>query len=95
VARGLGGGKRPERLAADVPLKPIEPVHHMRNWLDCMRTRATPNADVWSGYAHSVAAIMAFRAELTGRRIYWDPRREELSERPVTRPAPGATPSPA
>ena len=46
VARGLGGGKRPQRLAADVPLPPIKPIHHMRNWLECMRTRATPNADV-------------------------------------------------
>lgn len=95
VARGLGGGKRPERLAADVPLKPINPVHHMRNWLDCMRTRQTPNADALSGYAHSVAAIMAFRAELTGRRIYWDPRREEMSERPVTRPPAAAAARPA
>lgn len=95
VAKGLGGGKRPERLAADVPLKPLNPVHHMRNWLDCMRTRGTPNADALSGYAHSVAAIMAFRAELTGRRIYWDPRREEMSERPVAKPVATSTAAPA
>jgi predicted dehydrogenase len=95
VAKGLGGGKRPQRLAADVPVQPIKPVHHMRNWLECMRTRATPNADVLSGYAHSVAAMMAARAEVTGRRIYWDPRREELSDRPLLRSAPASARAPA
>jgi predicted dehydrogenase len=88
VARGVGGGKRPQRLAADVPLAAIKPIHHMRNWLECMRSRQTPNADVLSGYAHSVASMMAARAELTGRRVYWDPRREEMTDRPVQRAAP-------
>jgi predicted dehydrogenase len=95
VARGLGGGQRPERLAAEVKLAPIRPVHHVRNWLECMRTRQTPNADVLSGYAHSVAAMMAARAEVTGRRIYWDPRREEMTDRPVNRPPAGVDRAPA
>jgi predicted dehydrogenase len=83
VARGLGGGKRGERLAQEIKLSPIAPVHHMRNWLECMRSRKTPNADVLSGYAHSVAAIMAARAEVTGKRVYWDRKREEIVDRPV------------
>jgi predicted dehydrogenase len=83
VARGLGGGTRPERLAEDTTLKPIDPVHHMKNWLDCLRTRRTPNADIRSGYAHSVVSIMAAQAHRTGKRLYWDPRREEIIDRPV------------
>ena len=85
VARGLGGGKRPERLAQDIPVKPINPTNHMRNWVECMRTRKAPNADVLTGYAHSVAAMMAARAELTGRKVYWDRKREEIVDRPPTR----------
>ncbi len=81
VARGTGGAKRPERLAADVAIQPINPVNHMKNWLDSMRSRKTPNADVRSGYAHSVATIMAAQAERTGKKLYWDPKREEIVER--------------
>ncbi len=83
VARGTGGAKRPERLAADVAIQPINPVNHMKNWLDSMRSRKTPNADVRSGYAHSVATIMAAQAERTGKKLYWDPKREEIVDRPV------------
>jgi predicted dehydrogenase len=83
VARGLGGGTRPERLAQDVTLKPINPVHHMKNWLDCIRSRKAPNADLRSGYAHSVVSIMAARSERTGKKLYWDRAREEIVDRPV------------
>ena len=83
VATGTGGAKRAERLAEEITVKPVNPVHHMRNWLECIRTRQTPNADVWSGYGHSVACIMAAQAEVAGRRLYWDAKREEIVERPV------------
>lgn len=84
VARAVGGGDRAQRLKQDVKLTPVNPVNHVANWLGCMRTRATPNADLRSGYAHSVASIMAARAEWTGKKLYWDPRREEIVERPMT-----------
>jgi len=83
VVKGLGGGDRPEKIKEDLTLKPIAPVNHIRNWLACMRSRATPNADIRSGYAHSVVSIMAARAEWTGRKLYWDPKREEIVNRPV------------
>jgi predicted dehydrogenase len=86
VARTLGGGKRPERLDKDVPLEPINPTPHMKNWLTCLRTRKTPNADVLSGYGHTVAMVMASQAELTGKKQYWDRRREEIVDH---RPANG------
>jgi predicted dehydrogenase len=78
VARGLGGGTRPERLAEDTPVKPLNTVHHMKNWLDCLRSRKTPNADALSGYAHSVVSMMVAQAERTGKRMYWDRRRAEI-----------------
>jgi predicted dehydrogenase len=82
VARGLGGGTRPERLKEDLPLPPVSPTSHMKNWLECMRTRKTPNADARSGYAHSVVSMMAARAERTGKKMYWDRQREEIVDRP-------------
>jgi predicted dehydrogenase len=83
LVRPLGGGTRPEKIKEEIKLPPVNPVNHVQNWLECLRTRATPNADLLSGYAHSVASMMAFRADVTGKRIYWDPRREEIVDRPV------------
>ena len=83
VVKPLGGGDRSERVKEEQKLEPIAPVNHIRNWLQCMRSRKTPNADLRSGYAHSVVSIMAARAEWTGKKLYWDPKREEIVDRPV------------
>lgn len=53
---------------------------HMQNWLECMRSRKTPNADVMSGYGHSVACIMAHQSGYLGRRLYWDRQKQEIVE---------------
>ncbi|HEY2015567.1 MAG TPA: Gfo/Idh/MocA family oxidoreductase [Bryobacteraceae bacterium] len=55
---------------------------HMRNWLECLRTRKQPNATVDDGFAHSVAAIMAARAQLEGRKLYWDAETERILNSP-------------
>ncbi len=83
LVRPLGGGTRPEKIKEEIALPPVNPVNHVQNWLECLRTRQTPNADLLSGYAHSVASMMAFRAEVTGKRIYWDAKREEIVDHPV------------
>jgi len=54
---------------------------HMRNWFECLRTREQPNASVEHGFAHSVAVIMSARSYQEGRRLYWDPRAEEILDR--------------
>ena len=53
---------------------------HMRNWLECLRTRNQPNASVEQGLAQSVAVIMAARAQREGKRLYWNSRTEEILE---------------
>jgi len=62
----------------------IEPspdgIDHMRNWIQCVRERKTPNATVEHGYSHSVAAIMAHRAADYGKRMVYDPARREIRE---------------
>ncbi len=57
---------------------------HFDDWVRSMRARKQPNGDIHSGFRHSVAAIMGARAYREGRKMYWDPRREEISERPPT-----------
>jgi energy-coupling factor transporter ATP-binding protein EcfA2 len=42
---------------------------HMANWIDCMRTRKTPNAPVELGYRSAVAAHMANLSYRQQRRI--------------------------
>jgi hypothetical protein len=45
---------------------------HMRNWMDCVRSRKEPNAPARVGFNHSVANIMATKALHTGKRVTWD-----------------------
>ena len=51
---------------------------HMRNWMDCVRSRQTPNADVRAGYNHSVANIMTTAALHTGKRITFDDKKQDI-----------------
>ncbi|HUH18525.1 Gfo/Idh/MocA family oxidoreductase [Albibacterium sp.] len=51
---------------------------HMRNWMECVRSRKTPNASVQAGYNHSVANIMARTAMETGKKVTFDDARQEV-----------------
>lgn len=51
---------------------------HMRNWMECVRSRRTPNADVRAGYNHSVALCMTIAALHTGQRVTFDDARQEV-----------------
>jgi len=51
---------------------------HVRNWLQCMRSRGAPNAPIEVGYAHSVASIMCFKAWESGRRQVFDPASQQI-----------------
>ncbi|MFH4276391.1 hypothetical protein WAJ11_22510, partial [Acinetobacter baumannii] len=39
--------------AANTGADPLTSAH-MRNWMECVRNRQTPNADIRAGYNHSV-----------------------------------------
>ncbi len=45
---------------------------HIRNWLECVRTRQKPNADIEAGYNHSVALCMTIAAMQTGQKVAFD-----------------------
>lgn len=51
---------------------------HMRNWMDCIRTRKEPNAPARVGFNHSVANIMATTALHTGKRVTWDATKQDM-----------------
>jgi predicted dehydrogenase len=46
---------------------------HIRNFLECMRTRNEPNATVEMGQATNIVLCMAMEALRTGRRVRWNP----------------------
>jgi hypothetical protein len=45
---------------------------HMRNWMECVRSRKQPNAPVEAGYAHAIAVIMTNAAVHTGAKATFD-----------------------
>jgi len=51
---------------------------NMRNWMECVRSRKTPNADIEAGYSHSVALCMTIAAIQTGRRVTFDDAKQEV-----------------
>lgn len=51
---------------------------HMRNWMECVRSRKTPNAPVEAGYAHSIANIMTNAAVHTGAKATFDEKLQEV-----------------
>ena len=58
-------------------------VQHIMNWLTAMRDRHEPNSTVDHGFSHSIACIMAAESYWSGKRVYWDPVREELADHPI------------
>ena len=52
--------------------------NHVRNWMECVRSRKTPNAPVEAGYSHSIATIMTNAAVHTGEKVTFDEKRQEV-----------------
>jgi len=51
---------------------------HMRNWMECVRSRHTPNADIHAGYNHSVALCVTIAALHSGRRVTFDEAKQKV-----------------
>ncbi len=49
---------------------------HIQNWLNCIKTREKPNADVEIGYRSITVCHLANIAREIGRKIRWDPEKE-------------------
>ena len=51
---------------------------NMRNWMECVRSRKTPNASIDAGYSHSVALCMNVAAIQTGEKVTFDDKNEQV-----------------
>jgi predicted dehydrogenase len=72
----------PDALAKD-PLKDSD-IHlyksndHMRNWVDCIRSRQLPIADVEIGHRSTAMCHLGNIARWAGRKLQWDPVKERF-----------------
>lgn len=56
----------------------ITTSNHMRNWMECVRSRKQTNAPVEAGYQHSIATIMTNAAIKTGLKATFDETKQEV-----------------
>jgi len=57
--------------------------HHLQNWLDCVRSRDTPVADVEIGHRSVTVCHLANIARAVGRPLRWDPQTERFPDDPA------------
>ncbi len=51
---------------------------NMRNWMECVRSRKTPNAPIDAGYSHSIALCMNVAAIYTGKKVTFDDKTQQV-----------------
>ena len=51
---------------------------HVKNFIDCMRSRKQPVADIEAGHRSSAVAHLGNIAFRTGRKIRWDASKEQI-----------------
>ena len=82
----------PASIAAAMPkdLSPSE-AGHVKNWLDCVRSRKMPRADVEIGHRSISLAHLANITRQLNRKLKWDPKKEHFvgdaeADKMVSRP---------
>jgi predicted dehydrogenase len=55
-----------------------ETAANMRNWMECVRSRKTPNASIEAGYSHSIALCMNVAAIQTGEKVTFDEKNQQV-----------------
>jgi hypothetical protein len=63
--------------AADTGKDPMTSAN-MRNWMECVRSRKTPNASIDAGYNHSVALCMNIAAIQTGEKVTFNDKTQQV-----------------
>src|SRR5260370_426857 len=56
-----------------------QPNNHMQDWLDCMRSRKSPLADVEIGHRSISVCHIANIARRLGRKLHWEPETERFT----------------
>ena len=72
------GTKDPDRIQEDKIVPDVPMPHHMENWMQCLRTREQPNANIDAGQHHAVACILAEQAMLKQRKMIYKPNSRRI-----------------
>jgi predicted dehydrogenase len=80
VLTAEGAGRNRGLIRGKKPVKEVPRPDHYLDWLQCLRSRKTPNASIDAGYQHAVACIMAMRSYDTGRRQLYDAKKRQIRE---------------
>jgi hypothetical protein len=75
---GSGSGNTAVPAVAEYVGSDENTIANMRNWMECVQVRKRPNADIETGYNHSVALCMTIAAMQTGQRVSFDDTRQEV-----------------
>jgi predicted dehydrogenase len=69
-----------DAIPAGTQIPSVETTHHMKNFLECVRSRKTPAAPIEAGHQHVVAALMAEESMLRGARMVYDPVKRAIRQ---------------
>jgi hypothetical protein len=53
---------------------------HCLNFVECLRSRKTPNADIEIGHRGTSIALLGNIAMKTGKKLHWDAKKEEFTD---------------
>lgn len=73
-----GGKDRDGKIRGVNEVELVPGPDHWQNWLECLRSGATPNAPIEAGFQHAVCSIMAVKSYETGHRMVYDPKKRRV-----------------
>ena len=81
IDRGIIKSDPPEVAEAALENRPKTMTeNHLKNWLDCIRSRKKPIADIETGHRSASVCHLGNIARWTGRRLKWDPVKETFPD---------------
>jgi predicted dehydrogenase len=76
--RGSGQNQVPRMAGRKVANSNQHHEDHLRNFVDCVKSRATPVCDIETGHRSTTTALLGNIAYRTRRRIVWDAKAEQI-----------------
>lgn len=67
------------KLTSELGTTSVQHLPHVRNFVDCVKTRQRPNADIEVGHWTTTACHLGNIALRAGQKILWDAKTEKIS----------------